>query len=120
MTDLILDNELAIRLGLSLGASALFSAWLALSPRRVPCFSRWLPGPVHPASRHSMCPARPATDVAGVRVDEHITGERTIGTKESEAFCRLRTHVRELMGGEARRTEEIAERELMAPEAEAT
>ncbi|MFP6729123.1 MAG: hypothetical protein VCD50_02940 [Alphaproteobacteria bacterium] len=36
-------------------------------------------------------------------------------TKESEAFFHLRNHVRDIMRDQARRTEEIAERELMAP-----
>ena len=50
---------------------------------------------------------------------EHITGERTMETKESEAFFHLRNHVRDLMRDQARRTDEIAERELMMPAADA-
>ena len=41
MADLILDNELAIRLGIFLGVLVGVGAWEALSPRRVRRFSRW-------------------------------------------------------------------------------
>ena len=41
MTELILDNEPAIRLGIFLGVLGLVAAWEALSPRRVRRFSRW-------------------------------------------------------------------------------
>ena len=66
-----------------------------------------------------MFSARPATIIEEIRVGEHITGERTMETKESEAFFHLRNHVRDLMRDQARRTDEIAERELMMPAADA-
>ena len=70
---------------------------------------------VYLADRIFMFSARPATIIEEIRVGEHITGERTMETKESEAFFHLRNHVRDIMRDQARRTEEIAERELMAP-----
>ncbi len=41
MTELILDNEPAIRLAIFLGVLGAVAAWEALSPRRVRAFSRW-------------------------------------------------------------------------------
>ena len=41
MTELLLDNETAIRLGIFLGVLVLVAAWEALSPRRVRSVSRW-------------------------------------------------------------------------------
>ena len=70
---------------------------------------------VYLADRIFMFSARPATIIEEIGVDEHFTGERTMETKESEAFFHLRNHVRDLMRGQARRTQEMAERELMAP-----
>jgi len=74
---------------------------------------------VYLADRIFMFSARPATIIEEIRVGEHITGERTMETKESEAFFHLRNHVRDLMRDQARRTDEIAERELMMPAADA-
>ncbi len=70
---------------------------------------------VYLADRIFMFSARPATIIEEIRVAEHITGERTMESKESEAFFHLRNHVRDLMRDQARRTEEMAEREMMAP-----
>ncbi|MDH3672526.1 MAG: ABC transporter ATP-binding protein [Gammaproteobacteria bacterium] len=72
------------------------------------------------ADRIFMFSARPATIIEEIKVAEHITGERDIASKETEAFFYLRNHVRDLMRREARRTEELAQRELMAPEAKST
>ncbi len=41
MTDLMLDNETAIRLGIFLGVLVVVAAWEALSPRRARSVSRW-------------------------------------------------------------------------------
>ncbi len=41
MADSILDNEMAIRLGIFLGVLVLVATWEALSPRRARRFSRW-------------------------------------------------------------------------------
>ena len=45
MTDLILDNEPAIRLGIFAGVLISVAAWEALRPRRARRFSRWLRWP---------------------------------------------------------------------------
>ncbi len=45
MTDLILDNEPAIRLGIFAGVLILVAAWEALRPRRARSLSRWLRWP---------------------------------------------------------------------------
>ena len=60
--------------------------------------------------------ARPATIIEKVQVADHITGERDITVKETEAFFHLRNHIRDLMRDEGRRNEEMAERALMTPE----
>ncbi len=75
---------------------------------------------VYLADRIFMFSARPATIIEEIRVAEHITGERTMETKESEAFFHLRNHVRDLMRDQARRTEAIAQQEIMTAQAEIT
>lgn len=45
MTDLILDNEPAIRLGFFAGVLIVVAAWEAVRPRRARSFSRWLRWP---------------------------------------------------------------------------
>ncbi len=71
---------------------------------------------VYLADRIFMFSARPATIVEEVRVGDHITGQRDITVKETEAFFHLRNHVRDLMRDEGRRTEEMTERALISPE----
>ncbi len=63
------------------------------------------------ADRIFMFSARPATIIEEIRVGEHIPGERSIATKETEAFFHLRNHVRDLMRQQARRSEEMMEAE---------
>ncbi len=64
------------------------------------------------ADRIFMFSARPAKVIEEIKVTDHITGERSLGTKETEEFFHLRNHVRDLMRQQARRTEELAQREL--------
>ena len=71
------------------------------------------------ADRIFMFSARPAMIIEEIKVADHIPGERDIAIKETEAFFHLCNHVRDVMRNEARRTEEMAERELMTPDAEA-
>jgi NitT/TauT family transport system ATP-binding protein len=59
------------------------------------------------ADRIVMFSARPATIIEEIQVGEHIEGERTLETKETQAFFHLRNHVLEAMRVQARRTEEI-------------
>ncbi len=75
---------------------------------------------VYLADRIFMFSARPATIIEEIRVADHITGERTMETKESEAFFHLRNHVRDLMRDQARRTEAMAQQEIMTADAETT
>jgi NitT/TauT family transport system ATP-binding protein len=49
------------------------------------------------ADRIFMFSARPATIIEEIRVADHIPGERTMTTKETEAFFHLRNHVRDVM-----------------------
>jgi len=58
------------------------------------------------ADRIFMFSARPASIIEEIKVADHIPGERTMMTKESEAFFHLRNHVRDLMRDQARATEE--------------
>ncbi len=67
------------------------------------------------ADRIFMFSARPATIIEEIKVADHIPGERTITTKETEAFFHLRNHVRDIMRGQARATEEKLE-EALRPE----
>ncbi len=64
------------------------------------------------ADRIFMFSARPATIVEEVRVGDHIEGLRGIDTKESEAFFKLRNHVRELMRDQARRADDMIEAQV--------
>lgn len=70
------------------------------------------------ADRIFMFSARPATIIEEIEVADYIPGERSISAKESEEFFHLRNHVRDLMRQQAQRTEEMAQRELMSPDAE--
>lgn len=72
------------------------------------------------ADRIFMFSARPATIIEEIKVADYIPGERNITAKESEAFFHLRNHVRDLMRQQARRTEEMAQRELISPDVEST
>jgi NitT/TauT family transport system ATP-binding protein len=54
------------------------------------------------ADRIFMFSARPATIIEVIEVAQHITGKRTITTKETEAFFHLRNHVRDLMRSQAK------------------
>ncbi len=67
------------------------------------------------ADRIFMFSARPATIIEEIKVADHIPGERTITTKETEAFFHLRNHVRDIMRDQARATEEKLE-EALRPE----
>ena len=71
------------------------------------------------ADRIFMFSARPAKVIEEIKVADHITGERDLAIKETEAFFHLRNHVRQLMRQQARRTEELAQRELQTPTVEA-
>ena len=53
-----------------------------------------------------MFSARPATIIEEIRVADHIPGERTMTTKETEAFFHLRNHVRDVMRDQSVRVEE--------------
>jgi len=64
------------------------------------------------ADRIFMFSARPARIIEEIKVADHITGERDLATKETEAFFHLRNHVRDLMRQQARKTEELAQQEL--------
>jgi NitT/TauT family transport system ATP-binding protein len=64
------------------------------------------------ADRIFMFSARPATIIEVIKVADHIPGERTMTTKETEAFFHLRNHVRDVMRDQARATEEKLERAL--------
>ena len=57
------------------------------------------------ADRIFVFSARPASIVEEIRVADHVPGERTPATKESEAFFHLRNHVRDVMRGESGRLE---------------
>lgn len=70
------------------------------------------------ADRIFMFSARPAKVIEEIKVADHITGERNLATKESEVFFHLRNHVRDLMRQQARRTEELEQRELQTPSVE--
>ena len=59
------------------------------------------------ADRIVMFSARPATIIDEIQVGEHITGQRELETKETEAFFHLRNRVLEAMRVQARRTEEM-------------
>jgi ABC-type nitrate/sulfonate/bicarbonate transport system ATPase subunit len=63
----------------------------------------------HDVDRIFMFSARPATIIEEIRVSDHVPGERTMTTKETEAFFLLRNHVRDLMRAEAKRVEEAFE-----------
>jgi NitT/TauT family transport system ATP-binding protein len=65
------------------------------------------------ADRIFMFSARPATIIEEIKVADHIPGERTITTKETEAFFHLRNHVRDIMRDQARATEEKLEEALL-------
>ncbi len=67
------------------------------------------------ADRIFMFSARPATIIEEIKVADHIPGERTMTTKETEAFFHLRNHVRDIMRDQARATEEKLE-EALRPE----
>jgi len=58
------------------------------------------------ADRIFMFSARPATIIEEIRVADHIPGERTMTTKETEAFFHLRNHVRDVMREQSVRVEE--------------
>jgi NitT/TauT family transport system ATP-binding protein len=60
------------------------------------------------ADRLFMFSARPATILEEIRVAEFLgDGKRTLETKETEAFFKLRNHVLDLIRVQARRTEEM-------------
>ncbi len=68
------------------------------------------------ADRIFMFSARPATIIEEIKVADHIPGERTITTKETEAFFHLRNHVRDIMRDQARATEEKLQEALRPDE----
>ena len=59
------------------------------------------------ADRIFMFSARAASVIEIIEVGDHIPGERTMATKESEAFFHLRNHVRDAMRGQTGQTEEM-------------
>ena len=48
-----------------------------------------------------------------IQVSQHITGERDISVTETQSFFELRNHIRDLMRDQARRTQELAEQEII-------
>ena len=69
------------------------------------------------ADRIFMFSARPATIIEEITVGDYISGERTMTTKETEAFFHLRNHVRDLMRDQARATEQTLAAALRPEEA---
>ncbi len=61
------------------------------------------------ADRIFMFSARPATIIEEIEVADHVPGERTMATKDSEAFFHLRNHVRDVMRGQVGRIEEMTQ-----------
>ncbi len=59
------------------------------------------------ADRIFMFSARPASIIEVIKVSDHIPGNRTMATKESEAFFNLRNHVRDVMRGQTGQVEEM-------------
>ena len=69
------------------------------------------------ADRIFMFSARPATIIEEIKVADYIPGERTMTTKETEAFFHLRNHVRDLMRDQAKATEQSFEAALKPEDA---
>ena len=65
------------------------------------------------ADRIFIFSARPASVIEIIQVSQHITGERDISVKETQSFFKLRNHIRDLMRDQARRTQELAEQEII-------
>ena len=65
------------------------------------------------ADRIFIFPARPASVIEIIQVSQHITGERDISVTETQSFFELRNHIRDLMRDQARRTQELAEQEII-------
>ena len=65
------------------------------------------------ADRIFIFSARPARVIEIIQVSQHITSERDISVKETQSFFKLRNHIRDLMRDQARRTQELAEQEII-------
>lgn len=65
------------------------------------------------ADRIFIFSARPASVIEIIQVSQHITSERDISVKETQSFFELRNHIRDLMRDQARRTQELAEQEII-------
>ena len=65
------------------------------------------------ADRIFIFSARPASVIEIIQVSQHITGERDISVTETQTFIELRNHIRDLMRDQARRTQELAEQEII-------
>jgi|TARA_Y100001001_G_scaffold71490_1_gene69415 NitT/TauT family transport system ATP-binding protein len=65
------------------------------------------------ADRIFIFSARPASVIEIIQVSQHITSERDISVKETQSFFKLRNHIRDLMRDQARRTQELAEQEII-------
>lgn len=65
------------------------------------------------ADRIFIFSARPARVIEIIQVSQHITGERDISVTETQSFFELRNHIRDLMRDQARRTQELAEQEII-------
>jgi len=65
------------------------------------------------ADRIFIFSARPASVIEIIQVSQHITGERDISVTETQSFFELRNHIRDLMRDQARRTQELAEQEII-------
>ena len=65
------------------------------------------------ADRIFIFSARPASVIEIIQVSQHITSERDISVKEPQSFFKLRNHIRDLMRDQARRTQELAEQEII-------
>ena len=65
------------------------------------------------ADRIFIFSARPASVIEIIQVSQHITSERDISVKETQSFFKLRNHIRDLMRDQSRRTQELAEQEII-------
>ena len=65
------------------------------------------------ADRIVIFSARPATIIESISVSEILSGDRSIAVKETQPFFELRNQIRDLMRGEAQRTRELTEKEII-------
>lgn len=65
------------------------------------------------ADRIIIFSARPASIIESIAVSELLSGDRNIAVKETQPFFELRNKIRDLMRGEAQRTRELTEKEII-------